>query len=93
MTDEYGDGWVGGLPDRSNTWTLTDASSSSVVAEGTLHDWHFSGMTELCLEDGDYSFETTADTAWSSDSAWNVCEVDGGMGGSLEFEVRWMRYS
>ncbi|CAN0313510.1 unnamed protein product [Ectocarpus sp. 12 AP-2014] len=87
MTDEYGDGWVGGLPDRSNTWTLTDASSSSVVAEGTLHDWHFSGITELCLEDGDYSFETTADTAWSSDSAWNVCEVDGGMGGSLEFEM------
>ncbi|CAM9167327.1 unnamed protein product, partial [Ectocarpus sp. 8 AP-2014] len=86
-TDEYGDGWVGGLPDRINTWTLTDASSSSVVAEGTLHDWHFSGTTKLCLQDGDYSFETTAYTAWSSDSAWNVCEVDGGMGGSLEFEV------
>ncbi|CAB1113376.1 unnamed protein product [Ectocarpus sp. CCAP 1310/34] len=86
-TDEYGDGWVGGLPDRSNTWTLTDASSSSVVAEGTLHDWHFSGMTKLCLQDGDYSFETTADAAWSSESAWNVCEVDGGMGGSLDFEM------
>ncbi|CAN0441039.1 unnamed protein product, partial [Hapterophycus canaliculatus] len=92
LEDSYGDGWIGGLPDRANTWAVTQALSSadlaSPVANGTLPERHYAGNTRLCLEDGLYTFSTTADAAWSEESSWTVCGVTGGAGGSLEFEVR-----
>lgn len=98
LEDNYGDGWVDALPDRANTWALTQALSSediaSPVADGTLPDRHLSGTTQLCLEDGLYTFSTTADAAWSEESSWTVCGVTGGAGGALDFEVKiWFRFS
>lgn len=42
----YGDVWICALPDRANTWTVTeaglsDADLASPVAEGTLPDFHY----------------------------------------------------
>ncbi|CAM9857841.1 unnamed protein product, partial [Scytosiphon promiscuus] len=91
LEDDYGDGWVDALPDRANTWALTQALSASElaspVADGTLPDRHYSGAYQLCLEDGLYTFSTTADAAWSEESSWTVCGVTGGAGGALEFEI------
>lgn len=92
VEDEYGDGWTGALPDRANTWsiaeTLSDGGQPSVAAEGTLAANHLRGATPLCLQDGPYTFSSTADAAWSEESTWTLCGVTGGAGGSLEFEVR-----
>lgn len=90
--DSYGDGWTGALPDRANTWAVTESLSAdqlaSPVADGTLPGHHISATTTLCLEDGLYGFESTAYTAWSDEATWDVCGVEGGAGGSIEFEVR-----
>lgn len=86
--DEYGDGWIGGLPGRFSTWAISpEADPTSVVATGTLPDRHYSGSTSRCLEDGQYTFASTAYAAWSSEASWNVCGVSGGLGGSLKFQV------
>lgn len=90
--DAYGDGWTGALPGRTNTWAITESLSpdelASSVANGTLPAHHYSGATTLCLQDGLYAFQATADTTWSSEATWSLCGVTGGAGGSMEFEVR-----
>lgn len=90
--DSYGDGWTGALPGRMNTWAITESLSpddlASPVADGTLPDHHYYSTTTLCLQDGLYAFQSTADTAWSSEATWELCDVTGGAGGSMEFEVR-----
>ena len=90
--DSYGDGWTGALPGRMNTWAITESLSpddlASPVADGTLPDHHYYSTTTLCLQDGLYAFQSTADTAWSSEATWELCDVTGGAGGSMDFEVR-----
>ncbi|CAM9350584.1 unnamed protein product, partial [Ectocarpus sp. 8 AP-2014] len=36
MTDEYGDGWVGGVDGYYNMWQLTDLTTDTVWSKGTL---------------------------------------------------------
>lgn len=92
MEDDYGDGWIGALPDRLNTWIITQALSAenfeSLVANGTLPDGHYSATTSMCLDHGAYAFGSTSNAAWSSDGKWTVCGVEGGLGGWMEFQVR-----
>ena len=91
MEDDFGDGWVGGLPGRSNSWTITQGlmedNLETQVADGILPDGHHSSTSRVCLENGAYTFESTSIAAWSSESAWTLCGVEGGLGGSMEFQV------
>lgn len=93
MEDEFGDGWAGALPGRVDTWSITQALSASdltdPVGDGFLPYGHYSGVNTLCLEDGFYTFTSTANSAWSDEASWDVCGVTGGTGGTLEFEASW----
>lgn len=94
MEDEYGDGWAGALPGRVDTWSITQALSesdlTSPVGDGLLPSGHYSAVNSLCLEDGYYTFSSTANAAWSSEASWTVCGVQGASGGTLEFEASWL---
>lgn len=83
--DDYGDGWVGALPDRINTWTVSDGSDTLISS--TLSGGHYSNRTDLCLADGTYTISSTADASWSSEASWALCGGVGAAGGSLDFEV------
>lgn len=89
LEDESGDGWIGALSGRENQYTMT--LSEDTIAEGTLAKGLFSQSTKMCLGEGAYTFATTADAAWSSESAWSLseCGTSGGAGGSVEFQVSW----
>lgn len=92
MTDDYGDGWTGALPGRTNTWSIKSADTedddlATPLVEGYLPEEHWSGSSNTCLRDGNYTFESTYFTAWGSESSWEICEVVGAAGGSLKFQV------
>lgn len=97
MANQYGEGWAGALPDRVNTWSITQALSAedldSAVGDGLLPAGHFSGSQTVCLEDGYYSFTSIAHAAWSDEDSWTLCGVEGWAGGTLEFEVIWRHFA
>lgn len=85
LQDSAGDGWVGALPDRANIWTVS--RGGKVISSGTLAEGHFSNRTRLCLEEGLYTFNSTAYTAWSNETTWAVCDKEGAAGGRMDFQV------
>ena len=80
MTDEHGDGWVGGLPGYYNLWTLVNLANDSIENRGTLADNHDSATIKECLADGDYIFNTTASSAFAEDMGWGICDNYGQAG-------------
>ena len=80
MTDEYGDGWVGGESGYYNTWSLVDVTDDTVLRSGTLADNHESATTKECLGDGEYIFNTTANAAFADDMGWSICNQYGHAG-------------
>ncbi|CAM9987584.1 unnamed protein product [Ectocarpus sp. 13 AM-2016] len=87
MTDEYGDGWVGGVDGYYNTWQLTDLTTDTVWSKGTLADNHESATIKECLADGEYMFNTTATSAFADDMGWGICDNYGVAGEGLKFTV------
>ncbi|CAN0053620.1 unnamed protein product, partial [Ectocarpus sp. 12 AP-2014] len=87
MTDEYGDGWVGGVDGYYNTWQLTDLTTDTVWSKGTLADNHESATIKECLADGEYMFNTTATSAFADDMGWGICDNYGAAGEGLKFTV------
>ncbi|CAM9340064.1 unnamed protein product [Discosporangium mesarthrocarpum] len=91
ISDSAGDGWIGGLEGRENTWVLEKIDDSGVpvstVAQGTLTQDHFQEEQRLCLENGSYTFTSSWSGAWFDDIAWSVCGVAGGGGESVEINV------
>eukprot|EP00903_Cladosiphon_okamuranus_P018235 g16774.t1 len=91
MTDEFGDGWVGGVDGYYNLWELWSIDQTTgegeMVTRGTLADNHESGTTRECLADGKYVFNTTANAAFAEDIKWGICENYGDAGEGLEFVI------
>lgn len=80
MTDDYGDGWVGGVSGYYNMWNLINATDDTVLTTGTLADNHESGTIKECLGNGEYIFNTTATSAFADEIGWGICNTYGGAG-------------
>lgn len=84
MTDEFGDGWVGGVDGYYNLWELWSIDQTTgegeMITRGTLADNHESGTTRDCLADGKYVFNTTANAAFAEDIKWGICDNYGDAG-------------
>ncbi|MBL7944113.1 MAG: hypothetical protein JNM00_15185 [Flavobacteriales bacterium] len=85
MTDIFSDGWNGG------GYSITNESTGTVVAAGTMTSGVGSESITLCLETGCYSFDVTGGT-FPSEIGWQIFGADGGFlsGGapaSVQFSI------
>lgn len=85
MTDDYGDGWVGGVSGYYNMWNLIDLTDNTVLSTGTLADNHESGTIKECLGNGEYIFNTTATSAFADEIGWSICNTYGRAGEQPSF--------
>lgn len=97
LTDEYGDGWVGGASGIYNIWTLSEVGADVAITRGTLANNHFSAEVRECLADGKYIFNATANAAFADEIGWQICDVYGKAGKScyrvLAYEGCWFLFS